>query len=89
MIIVSQDESIIVNFNNVEAIEIGNVEENQCKGTIYARLMSDYFYKIGEYKTEKRAEEILTEITKEYQGCNHESPYRGFVENRVYKMPLE
>lgn len=64
MIIVSQDKSVIVNFNNVEAIEIGNVEENQCKGTIYARLVSDYFYKIGEYKTEERAKEVLQEIIK-------------------------
>lgn len=67
MIIVSQDKSVIVNFNNVEAIEIGNVEENQGKGTIYARLMSDYFYKIGEYKTEERAKEVLQEIIKEYR----------------------
>ena len=67
MIIVSQDKSVIVNFNNAEAIEIGNVEENQCKGTIYARLVSDYFYKIGEYKTEERAKEVLQEIIKEYR----------------------
>lgn len=67
MIIVSQDKSVIVNFNNVEAIEIGNVEENQCKGTIYARLVSDYFYKIGEYETEERAKEVLKEIARYYR----------------------
>lgn len=66
MIIVSQDKSVIVNFNNIEAIEIGNVEENQCKGIIYARLVSDYFYKIGEYKTEERAKEVLQEIINKY-----------------------
>ena len=67
MIIVSQDKSVIVNFNNVEAIEIGNIEENQCKGTIYARLVSDYFYKIGEYKTEERAKQVLQEIIELYR----------------------
>lgn len=67
MIIVSQDKSVIVNCENMESIEIGNVEENQGKGIIYARLVSDYFYKIGEYATEKRAEEVLREIIKCYE----------------------
>lgn len=66
MIIVSQDKSVIVNFNNIESIEIGNAEENQGKGIIYTRLVSDYFYKIGEYKTEERAKEVLSLIYKIY-----------------------
>lgn len=90
MIIVSQDKSVIVNFNNVEAIEIGNVEENQCKGTIYARLVSDYFYKIGEYATEKRAKEILQDIIKEYRHYRT-AECDGYTnvleETAVYEMP--
>ena len=70
MIIVSQDKSVIVNFDNVEAIEIGNVEENQYKGIIYARLVSDYFYKIGEYKTEERVKEVIQEIIRYYAIAN-------------------
>ena len=99
MIIVSQDKSIIVNFNSVEAIEIGNPKENQFKGTIYARLMSDYFYKIGEYKTEERAKEVLQEIVKAYQVtkalkiCENRLSAEDILEaikgNFVFEMPLE
>ena len=66
MIIVSQDKSFILNFNNIEAIEIGNPKENEFEGTIYARLMSNYFYKIGEYKRKERAKEVLALIYKIY-----------------------
>lgn len=100
MIIVNQDKSVIVNFNNVEAIEIGNIEENQCKGTIYARLVSDYFYKIGEYKTEERAKEVLQEIQNAIIGNKLIKIYSnlgdikkanrmGCVLTPVYDMPLE
>lgn len=83
MITVSQDKSVVVNFNNVEAIEIGNVEENQHKGTIYVRLLSDYFYKIGEYSTEERAKEVLAEITGFWKN-GAMSDYKGFI---CYEMP--
>lgn len=95
MIIVSQDKSVIVNFNNVEAIEIGNVEENQCKGTIYARLASGYFYKTGEYKTEERAKEVLQEIIQAYiTGVKAEQAGQLFgfstiPSNTYYQMPEE
>ena len=89
MIIVSQDKSVIVNFNNVEAIEIGNVEENQYKGTIYARLVSDYFYKIGEYKTEERAKEVLRKILEKYEAGMSALGKASFsiVFEFVYYMP--
>ena len=99
MLIVSQDRSFIVNFNNVEAIEIGNIEENQDTGTIYAKLVSDYFYKLGEYKIEERAKEVLQEIIKKHKGTealkiaiNRVSDNVGAfgIENTfVYEMPEE
>ena len=99
MIIVSQDKSVIVNFNNVEAIEIGNAEENYGKGIIFVRLKSDYFYRIGGYKTEERAKEVLQEIIKEYKGteafkacANRISDKVGTIaieEGFAYEMPLE
>lgn len=75
MIIIGQDKGIAVNFNNIDAIEIGNTR-NQYRETIYARLSSDYFYKIGEYKTEERAEEILRDIAHWYD-----------MDAKVYNMP--
>lgn len=100
MIIVSQDKSVIVNFNNVEAIEIGNVEENQCKGIIYARLVSAYFYKIGEYKTEERALEVLNEIQQVFTtnkamelyaqlGDMREPNKRNYSYTPCYQLPKE
>ena len=90
MIIVSQDKDIIVNFDNVESIEVGNIEENQNKGVIYARLKSDYFYKIGEYTTEERAKEVLAEIITRYK--NWENMKLGQPSGLclpVYEMPEE
>lgn len=85
MIIISQDKTIIINFNNAEAIEIGNVEENQGKGIIYVRLKSDYFYEIGEYRTEERAKEVLQEIIEVYR---HQTNKYHFSEvSNIYEMP--
>lgn len=66
MLILSQDQSFILNFDNIESIEIGNFEENRGRGIIYARLTSDYFYTIGEYNTIERTKEVLQEIIEAY-----------------------
>lgn len=63
MIIVSQDKTMIFNFNNIETIGIGNPLENiNGKFIILAETTSDNQYPIGEYKTEERAKEVLNEI---------------------------
>lgn len=94
MIIVSQDKSVIVNFNNVDSIEIGNMADNQAKGVIYARLKNDYFYKLGLYATEERAKEVLKEIADRYEilelarySSRYELVYG--VHTYSYEMPLE
>lgn len=66
MLILSQDKSVILNFDNIESIEIGIFEENRGRGIIYVRLTSDYFYTIGEYNTIERAKEVLQEIINCY-----------------------
>ena len=71
MLILSQDQSFILNFDNIESIEIGNFEENRGRGIIYARLTSDYFYTIGEYNTIERAKEVLQEILERYTNWNN------------------
>lgn len=88
MIIVSQDKTVTINSDYIESIEIGNIEENQSKGVIYARLKSDYFYKIAEYKTEERAKEVLEQILIKYRECNNFGiDGTGFVANKVFYMP--
>ena len=68
MIIVSQDKTMIFNFNNIETIGIGNPLENiDGRFIILAETTSDNQYPIAEYKIEKRAKEVLQEIIKKYR----------------------
>lgn len=68
MIIVNQDKDIIVNFDNVESINI--VADLDGTGEIpykiYAETSSGSI-ELGEYATEERAKEMLGEIAKTYQ----------------------
>lgn len=94
MIIVSQDKDLIVNFDNVEAIILGNPikdEHGFCK--IIALVTSNNNCTLGKYTTEERAKEVLQEIVIVYEygkrhlaDSNDTSP---FDEVFVYKMPLE
>ena len=88
MLILSQDKSFILNYDNIESIEIGNFEENRGRGIIYARLTSDYFYTIGEYNTIERAKEVLQEIIKNYKINDLIQSDSVTIRNKVvYEMP--
>lgn len=87
MLILSQDQSFILNFDNIESIEIGNFEENRGRGIIYARLTSDYFYTIGEYNTIERAKEVLQEIIEKYKEENYAMIESMAKAQLVYEMP--
>lgn len=65
MIIVSQDETKIVNFDNLTQIYITQVEE---KTTFFIRYetVDSLYDDLGYYKTEKRAKEVLAEIVQKY-----------------------
>lgn len=69
MIIVSQDKSKIVNFENVEKIYIDINEERKCR--IFAEG-HNIITILGEYETEERAKEILDEINKAYNMHGYE-----------------
>ena len=62
MIIVSQDKSEIINFNNIENIWICSDEE----GIFTIEATADTNTSLGEYKTEERAKEVLQEIIENY-----------------------
>lgn len=92
MIIVSQDEDTIINFDNVEILGIGNpLEGTEGKFKILANTISGEQYIIAKYKTEERAKEVRKEITKKYEksmwklGRNTLS----FEDEFIYEMPKE
>lgn len=96
MIIVGQDNMEIFNFDEIFRLYVDNwsneefATEPNCF-CIKAEKSSDNMICafLGEYKTEKRAKEVLEEITDMYCRCNSEYGSMGYVRNRVYKMPKE
>lgn len=66
MIIVSQDKTKIVNFDNLIQIYITQDEEETANFIRYESVDSLY-EDLGEYKTEERAKEVLAEIIKSYR----------------------
>ncbi len=74
MVIVSQDKTELINFNNVENIYISGkyVSINYKSGENAV---------IGTYKTENRAKEILEEISSFY--------IINEYQNKVYRMPKD
>ena len=65
MIIVSQDKTKIVNFDNLIQIYITQDEEETVNFIRYESVDSLY-EDLGEYKTEERAKEVLQEIVNTY-----------------------
>lgn len=98
MIIVSQDKTKIVNFDNLTQIYITQDEEETATFIRYETVDSLYD-DLGEYKTEERAKEVLEEIEKAYSSIQilpflHISVLEGFkgkdlAELTAYKMPEE
>ena len=88
MIIVSQDETSIINFDNIEKIYVSwkfisvnySLNNNEC---------------IAEYKTEERAKEVLQEIVKatiENKKAEETKDMFGFsiiTADTYYQMPKE
>jgi len=89
MLIVSQDKTIIINFNKIQQIYVSD----KYISAIYELHDSEV---IGTYKTEKRAKEVLQEIIARYE---HTQYIKGFgreidcyevgIKNFAYEMPKE
>ena len=90
MIIVSQDKTKIVNFDNLIQIYITQDEEETANFIRYESVDSLY-EDLGEYKTEERAKEVLQEIISKYKTTLYNSKTNETVVNipKVYVMPLE
>ena len=96
MIIVSQDKTKIVNFENIDAIEIGNpLEYVDGMFKVFASTTSDNEYTLGRYSTEERAKEVLREIYCRYEHlqsllsskCITVQDFMG--KDFIYEMPEE
>ena len=90
MIIVSQDKTKIVNFDNLTQIYITQDEEKTATFIRYETVDSLYD-DLGEYKTEERAKEVLQEIISKYKTTLYNSKTNETVVNvpKVYEMPTE
>ena len=91
MIIVSQDKTKIVNFDNLTQIYITQDEEKTATFIRYETVDSLYD-DLGEYKTEERAKEVLQEIIKSYR-YYRTAECDGYTnvleETAVFEMPKE
>ena len=89
MIIVSQDKTKIVNFDNLIQIYITQDEEETANFIRYESVDSLY-EDLAEYKTEERAKEVLQEIISKYKTTLYNSKTNETVVNipKVYEMPI-
>lgn len=86
MIIMSQDKTEIINFNNIESIWICSDEE----GIFTIEATADTNTSLGEYKTEERAKEILIGIMASYQANKIlECTYGSIAQNQIADKFLE
>ena len=66
MLLVSQEEDGIINFDNILVIRLSTDLETNKKTIIYVDCIGDEHFGVGKYDTEARAKEVLQEIVKEY-----------------------
>lgn len=87
MIIVSQNKTEIINFDNVMNMEMTDCKEEGyliAAGFIVGR--DDNYRELGYYKTEERAKEILIEIAREFKRVLR-TENRGTGQQRFYDVP--
>ena len=100
MIIISQDKEKIVNFSNIQEMNIeewSTMKEGKVIWfyVINAEKSKDYQTEIGRYSTKERAKEVLQEILERYNVLKKNTTYAqgdsGFTFNEHYyhEMPKE
>ena len=92
MIIVSQNKTEIVNFNNITQIYISQDKEETAYFIRFETICETY-ENLGEYATEKRAREVLEEIIENIQGESSltmdSDGVTSEVTGGIYRMPKE
>lgn len=94
MIIVSQDKSTIVNFDNIVFLILQERAANISgeKETIIEALDKDLNEIVLAYYEEERAKEVLDEIAEQYEhekDCKCDRSYLATLDNFTYRMPQE
>lgn len=93
MIIVSQDKMKILNFKQLQEIEINTPEDwNQGFYSIDTYPLGEgnrTHIRLGIYKTEKKAKEVLQEIVNKYRQFNVDNNQAITLIPKVYEMPKE
>lgn len=93
MIIVSQDKTRIINFDNVNMIQARNTGRIVSFDNTYVNNFDDCADFLGKYDTEERAKEVLQEIWKFYEiskryECSSNNGITIFLEPKfAYQMP--
>lgn len=92
MIIINQDRTVILNYENIEAIGVAKSTKDRFK--IIAATVTNSEIEIAQYKTEERAKEVLNEIKEKYTEYAKISNVSGdirqvFILPKVYEMPKE
>lgn len=89
MIIVSQDKTQILNFNNVQNVRIeryGTHIKNIKVYKIFAGNFESYATLLGTYTTEERAKEVLQEIIKSIIEIRKSKDANAFLDFQQYQM---
>lgn len=94
MLIVSQDKTKILNFDNIEVIGIGNpLENDDGKFQILVDTTNDNEFSIAKYGTEERAKEVLNEIMENYKNWEYTKMGKLIIGkvvcDAIYTMPEE
>lgn len=92
MIIVSQDKEIIINFDNVQAINVHYQNKKQVCAWFNVDEDPNGSVVLGEYKTEERAKEVLQEIItayRDYRTAECDGYTNVLQETAVFEMPEE
>lgn len=90
MIIVSQNKDEIVNFDNITNIMITDCDGDFVISAVALVGVDDVYRELGYYTTERRAKEILKEITQKYIHIQYKKYGNDYIkQNQVYEMPKE
>ena len=89
MIIVSQDKKQIINFETINFIDIMPMDDGRFEiDANFAHCITE----LGYYETEKRAKEVLQEISEQYEYTETIKIERAALrvyDNFIYRMPKE
>ncbi len=92
MIIVSQDKTSIINFDNISCIQIDPSFGNVGCIEINAESENGELYELGIYETEEKAKEVLQEIIQKYESAQSKlgNTYISLEKyDFVYEMPKD